>query len=266
MSNILQKLSFCKKLIRLQIWKAAGKQNGVATSFLHTAKKTARGVCALVPKGFDGEVIWLKSDNDGRMIFLEISQNFATLHVLGIYAPTQSNEREQESFFDWLSSEIRELDDALPVIICGDLNVHLTAADTNNIRFHETRACKVLRDLMKAMDLLDGWRELNPDKKRFSWRRCQPLQQSRIDYFLLSEVLFTSQKVVKMDIDPGVRSDHSVIVMEIFVKGGRRGPRLWRFNTTFLEDKDIADRIRLGVESAKAFEGEYSCVTDPGVL
>ena len=151
--------------------------------FFANAEKTARGVCALIPKGFDGEVVWLKSDNDGRMISLKIAQNYATLQVIGIYAPTQSNEREQESFFIWLSSEIRELDDALPVIICGDFNVHLTAADTNNIKFRETRACKVLRELMTEMDLLDGWRELNPDKRRFSWRRCQPLQQSRIDFF-----------------------------------------------------------------------------------
>ena len=90
--------------------------------------------------------------------------------------------------------------------------------------------------------------------------------QSRIDFFLISKVLFTSQEVVKMDIDPGVRSDHSVIVLEIFVKGSRRGPGLWRFNNTLLEVKDLTDRIRSEIESANTFEGEYCCVTDPGVL
>ena len=98
---------------------------------------------------------------------------------------------------------------------------------------------------MADMDLIDIWREMNPDKRRFSWRRCQPLQQSRIDYFLISKILVNSHRVQKAEIDPGVRSVHSAISLGVLVAGGKRGPGLWRFNNTLLDNKQLT-RAPLG--------------------
>ena len=110
------------------------------------------------------------------------------------------------------------------------------------------------------------WRELNPDKKRYTWRRCHPLQQSRIDYFLLSKDLLTSLAINKVEIEPGVRSDHSAIILELAVLGRKRGPGLWRFNTSLLESELITDQLRSEIVSANNAEGMYRDVKDPGLL
>lgn len=243
-------------------WKAEWGGN----IFFAHGEKTAKGVCALVPKTFRGSVNWLKSEQEGRTIILKINFNHINLNVLGIYAPTQSNERVQEAYYEELGDIIRNLDTTLPTVLCGDFNVHLTVSDTDNIRFRETRANKTLRAIMADMDLIDIWRELNPDKRRFSWRRCHPLQQSRIDYFLISKDLFTSQKVIRADIEPGVRSDHSVVVLEIIMTFGERGPGLWRFNNTLLDCEQLTDGIRSEIMSAKRLEGEYGSIANQGVL
>ena len=243
-------------------WKAEWGGNIL---FAH-GEKTAKGVCALVPKSFQGSVNWLKSEQEGRTIVLKINFNQITLNVLGVYAPTQSNERVQEAYYQKLGDIIRNLDTTLPTVVCGDFNVHLSVADTDNIRFRETRPNKTLRAIMADMDLIDIWRELNPSKRRFSWRRCQPLQQSRIDYFLISKDLFTSQRVIRADIDPGVRSDHSIIVLEIIMAFGKRGPGLWRFNNTLLNNEQLTESIRSEIMSAKHLEGEYGIIENQGVL
>ena len=243
-------------------WKA---EWGGDIYFAH-GERTARGVCALIPRNFRGDAVWLTSEHAGRTILLKIKINQAAFLVVGIYAPTQSNDRDQLKYFNELDKNLRELDDGLPIIICGDLNVHLSVADTSNIRFRDTQACKALRGIMTDLDLIDVWRERNPDKKRFSWRRCQPMQQSRIDYFLVCKELTTSHRLSKVEIEPGVRSDHSVIVLEIIVGGGKRGPGLWRFNNTLLDNRQITDQIRSEIISAKRLEGKYNDTEDPGLL
>ena len=74
-----------------------------------------------------------------------------------------------------------------------------------------------LCELMRELNLRDVWHHLNPDKQRFTWRKCCSFQQSKIDYFLASDVLVDAHQVSRIDIDPGHRSDHSIVVMEVKV-------------------------------------------------
>ena len=58
---------------------------------------------------------------------------------------------------------------------------------------------------------MDIWEELNGQRKRFTWRRSQPvLQQSRLDFFfLINENLVAD--IISADIEPGYRTDHSTV-------------------------------------------------------
>ena len=150
------------------------------------------------------------------------------------------------------------LGEDLPLILCGDLNVHLSKDDTDGIRYRETAAWKTLSDVILSYDLVDIWRVLNPGKKRFTWRRCQPMQQSRIDYFLLSSMLYNTQKVVKAEIEPGVKSDHSMVLLEIAVVSNKWGPGLLRFNTSLLENGHWTDQIKEEIQVANRREGQYT--------
>ena len=40
---------------------------------------------------------------------------------------------------------------------------------------------------METNDIIDPFRESNPQLKRYTWRRRNPLKQARLDFFLTSE-------------------------------------------------------------------------------
>ena len=48
---------------------------------------------------------------------------------------------------------------------------------------------KTLKDLCAQFDLLDAWRILNPDTRRYTWRRKLPEIHCRLDFFLVTQSL-----------------------------------------------------------------------------
>ena len=58
------------------------------------------------------------------------------------------------------------------VIMCGDWNVPLDYnVDTLNYKNkNNEKAHDQIHDMMQELDLLDTFRELHPDTKRYSWR------------------------------------------------------------------------------------------------
>ena len=70
----------------------------------------------------------------------------------------------------------------------GDLNVALDQEkDTYNYRnANNPRPTKALLDMMNKHDLTDIYKELNPSKKQYTWRRKNPIKQARLDSFLVS--------------------------------------------------------------------------------
>ena len=67
--------------------------------------------------------------------------------------------------------------------------------------------------------LLDIWRELNPNKTQFTWKRKHKINEStRIDYFLISPELRT--QIESADIRPVIIShtDHQAISLKIKIK------------------------------------------------
>ena len=124
----------------------------------------------------------------------------------------------------------------------------------------------IFREIVSEFELVDVWRARNPNKKRFTWRRCCPLQQSRIDYFTISNTLRRSQQISKVDIEPGIRSDHSLIILEMELVGRKRGPGLWRFNNSLLDNKQVTDEIKAQIQLAKRRQGQYSTIIEPGLF
>ncbi|VDH96818.1 Hypothetical predicted protein, partial [Mytilus galloprovincialis] len=68
----------------------------------------------------------------------------------------------------------------------------------------------------------DPWRTCHPDDKKFTWRQTSPIKQSRLDYFLVSEDLFSLMKNAK--IIPGYKTDHSAIVFTFSASLDKRAP------------------------------------------
>ena len=88
-------------------------------------------------------------------------------------------------FFERFHNHLRDFqcDD---VIIGGDFNLVLDIDidKKGGLAKTHTKAVQVIKDHMAELDLVDVWRLLNPDGRRYTWRRQKPEIQCRLDFFL----------------------------------------------------------------------------------
>ena len=54
---------------------------------------------------------------------------------------------------------------------------------------YRARSRETIIDFMKSYDLVDVYRTLHKNTRKYSWRRFNSTQRSRLDYLLVSEVL-----------------------------------------------------------------------------
>lgn len=95
---------------------------------------------------------------------------------------------------------------------------------------------------MNDLNLVNYYRILNPDKKVFTWRRKNPVNQGRLDYILTSDLF--SNIVENFYIRPGYRSDHSSVLIELRFNSFERGCGLWKFNNNLLHDKIYVETVK----------------------
>ena len=94
------------------------------------------------------------------------------------------------------------------------------------------------------LNLTDIYRELHPKSKSFTYASKSLNLKSRIDYFLILRSL--SCDVKQAEIRISIAPDHNAIFLSIDVKNDfNRGPGLWKFNNTLLEDNNYKELIVL---------------------
>jgi exodeoxyribonuclease III len=114
-----------------------------------------------------------------------------------------------------LAQECRQL--GKPLVMIGDWNISRTAADTwPRLRSegpHALARQEFNDHFIPALDLVDVYRELHPDVRKYTWfnPRAQQLDAARVDYALISRSLWG--RVVAADIEEHARapSDHAPI-------------------------------------------------------
>ena len=65
---------------------------------------------------------------------------------------------------------------------------------------------------------------------------------SRIDFFLLSESII--KWVVKTNTKASNAPDHKAIVLDLNILNEKRGPSLWKFNNSLVEDNEYIGLIK----------------------
>ena len=200
------------------------------------------GVAILFPMQFDEEIKIISSNNGGRKIGLQINLDGETIALVNAYAPTRDHCEEQLNFITSLRNEIENYDDN--VIIGGDLNIYIDPVlDKDSTKELVNKASNEINNLMEDFNLIDIWRMLNPQKRRYTWRRRNPVIQSRLDYWLIPNELIYS--VNECSIKPSIKSDHSLICLKIkFQKTSPRGPGLWKFNCSLLKNIEYANAVK----------------------
>ena len=239
------------------IWE---KEWGSKIYFCH-GTGSAKGVAILMPMKYNFDVTELSKDNEGRMLALTCKVDANVFNIVNIYAPTKDKPTEQLKF-------IKELDENLPLgevssIIAGDLNTYLNPIldkDGGKIE-SQSKFAENLNFILNEYNILDIWRILNPNCKRFTWRQRNPIIQSRLDYFLISGEL--SYLVSDACIKPSIKTDHSLIQLKLnLFNEERRGPGFWKFNTALLRDEVYIDLIK---ELVVTLKQQYNDLHDHGL-
>ena len=206
----------------------------------------SRGVAILFNNTFDFKVKSVISDAQGNYIILTITTMDRDLTVVNIYGPN----RDDPNFFRVIQDKLQTIPNS-SVIAAGDWNLVLNPdLDYYNYRHtNNPKAQDKVYEIMNNLVLADIWREINPEVRRFTWRRPNPLQQSRLDFFLVSENLLSYTK--DADILTGYRTDHSLISLELEFKKKSKQKTFWKFNSSHLKDRAFAEKINKTIRQTK---------------
>ena len=177
----------------------------------------------------DGNILAVLLDFDEKRILLE------GLHGPNIDSPLFYSEKAFKKILEWQPDY---------TICAGDFNLVLNPEiDLKNyLHLNNPLARQELLDQMPIYNLVDIWRNLHPDEKKYTWRKFNQNKQSRLDFFLISSSLLPFVK--KAEIIPGFCSDHSSITLEIDFSQFKRGKGFWKFNSSLLKDIEYVNKVK----------------------
>ena len=208
---------------------------------LSGASTNRKGVAVFFSNDFEYKIHRVQRDEDGCYIIVDIEILGKRVIMVNIYGPSDG---DCPLFFENVFTKINAYGND-NVIIGGDWNI---AMDTNldTFRYRQLNRKKSRNKLIEIMansNLVDVYRETNPDKRAYTWRRFNTVQQSRLDYFLISDHLMLD--VLDTDIKIGYRSDHRIVTLRFKkAEGEKRGRTYWKFNNSLLKDKQYVDLVK----------------------
>ena len=215
--------------------------------YFNSFSSQSRGVAIMLNPNFEHKVMQVKRDNDGNKLILEISILNKKFTLINIYGPN----RDKPNFYAKISKDIEELSNE-NIIIGGDFNLVLDfESDTEGyVTLNNPRARERVLELCSEFSLIDIWRELNMESKEFTWRKANGIKKARLDFFLISELLFS--QVSESKILSGYRTDHSIIQITLGQNEKKKSRTFWKFNNSLLKDSIYVDTVKTVIKSIKA--------------
>ena len=114
---------------------------------------------------------------------------------------------------------------------------------------------------MDDFELIDVWRTFNQDKKVYTWHsNTRPKIFCRLDFFLLQNHMMNT--VVNVEIKNSIKSDHSVVLINIEINNIKRGPGIFKLNNSMLLDIAYKEKVQKAIKDIK----DHNNDADPIVL
>ena len=197
------------------------------------------GVAILFNNTFSFKIRKYFSDPNSRFIICDIETEQKCITLATLYAPNV----DDPSFFEIVFEHLLDFE-CDEIIIGGDFNLvlNIVVDKKGGLSRTNSKSQEIVNDLAAQLDLIDAWRIINPDSRKYTWRRRRPEISCRLDVFLVSQSLMCS--VTSANISAGYKTDHSLIDIRIALHSNPRGPGFWKLNTSFLTEIDYVNRIR----------------------
>ena len=214
--------------------------------YLNGYKTNSRGVAILLKNNFEHKVVHTDFDNDGNLITIDLNLENISIRLINIYAPNV----DSPSFFENVRKLVDENEQDY-ILVSGDFNLVLNPDldSFNYININNPKSRLHLLETMQLYNLKDAFRTLHPTVRRYTWRRKKPVKQARLDYFVCSDALVDLMSDCR--IQPGYRSDHSILEIGIILNSFKRGRGLWKFNCSLLQNKDYIHEVNKTIEEVK---------------
>ena len=117
---------------------------------------------------------------------------------------------------------------------------------------------------MEEYNLVDAWRILNSETRRYTWRGITKAGQvhSRLDYlFISTHMIFDLDKAA---IVPSIKSDHSLINITFTLKHSTaRGRGFWKFNSDLLNDTNYTELVYKIIDESR---NKYNILDDKSLV
>ena len=202
----------------------------------------ARGTAILFKNDFQFKIHNAIHDTNGNFIILDMNIESSRLTLVCLYGPN----KDDPTFFTAIQNLIKAQNNQ-SIIMVGDWNILLNPTlDGRNYRhINNPKGREAVHKMMNDLDLYDIWRDENPNKTQYTWRRSASstdIQMGRLDFFLVSGFLLTC--VVDQTIELGYRSDHSLITLSLDFGGVKKGKTFWKFNQSLLRNKEYIKTIK----------------------
>lgn len=210
--------------------------------FYSNGTSDSRGVMILFRRGLVYNIKNIQRDLDGRMLIIEIVIDKISFLLCNIYSPNE----DKPQFFVQVVEAIESCDNR-NIIWGGDFNLVLdTSLDRHNSEHNNQKSLDIVKAYMEDAELNDIFRIKNPIARTYSWFRHKPLAMSRIDFFLISSSLMPFVEECKIIATPC--SDHSLVKLHIQFSPNERGPGLWQFNTSHLNNEEFINKLKQKVD------------------
>jgi len=215
-------------------------------TYFSNGTSAAHGVMIMISKSLEIEVKEQIKDTDGRFLLLKCKVQGVNFLIYNVYAP--NNKKDHLVFLETVKKLLEE-NDALEyeyMIGAGDWNFTKEEKDRSGGDYTPwTENIALMEEICEKYDLIDIWRVRNPEKIRFTWRRTNPLIQSRIDRIYVSDTM--QYNIDKTEIPPGLGSDHSAILISVkpTSSASTSGASFWRFNNSLIKNKEFTDKLNI---------------------
>uniref|UniRef100_A0A670XY46 exodeoxyribonuclease III n=1 Tax=Pseudonaja textilis TaxID=8673 RepID=A0A670XY46_PSETE len=203
-------------------------------------KHKKKGIAIYVKQDYWLQHKQIYKDQEERMFFIEINVNQKKMLLVTIYAPNTN----QKDFYNRLHHKIIEFEYA-NVCIVGDYNA-VPDKDKDYRTSKKKKKKKERRilpssfnNIVRELNLKDVCRELNPNKKQYTFFSNPHHSWSRIDQIWMDPGLM--ENIERIEILPNLWADQNPI--QIKWKGKRKIGR-WTFNNTILRDKEYIEMIK----------------------
>ena len=223
--------------------------------YFNSFNSRQRCVAIFLSNSFEFKIHKVFKDHTGNLLILDIEIEKRRISLVNLYGPNN----DDPAFYEKLNSTIGNFGNA-DIIAVGDWNLLLNpVVDCVNYKHinNPNARLKVLK-LMSDLNLYDVWREENEEKRTYTWKRKLQsglIQMGRLDFFLVSETLINYSS--DEHINPGYRSDHSLISLALKFVTTPKAKTFWKFNNSLLKNVNFIKAIKDVISDVKT---QYSAI------